>query len=417
MAARGPLRLDVVIFGGGGAGLWLLDELARRGHQTLLLEAHELGGGQTVNSQGIIHGGFKYSLDGLLSASARATRAMPDLWRRCLAGAAPCGAGAGGGRGGGGPDLSRTHMRAQHCHIWRTATLKSRLALLAARAGLQTPVTRLDRDARPAILAGCPEPVVRLDEPVIDPPGFVADLADRHRDRIVKIDAEEGLAFDAGTPGTLEGVRLQMPQAGEPLELRPRKVVLTAGAGNAGLREQLGLPAGVMQRRPLHMTVARGKLDDLNGHCIDGARTRVTITSTKDEAGTTVWQIGGQIAEDGVEMEPAALIEHARAELVKVLPGFDPAGTEWFTYRIDRAEASMSGGFRPSDVHCLEEGDVITAWPTKLALVPRLAYEVAERIGPPAETEPIDMTGLEGLPRPQVAKPIWERCQSWSTAS
>lgn len=101
MAARGPLRLDVVIFGGGGAGLWLLDELARRGHQTLLLEAHELGGGQTVNSQGIIHGGFKYSLDGLLSASARATRAMPDLWRRCLAGAAPCGAGAGGGVGAG----------------------------------------------------------------------------------------------------------------------------------------------------------------------------------------------------------------------------------------------------------------------------------------------------------------------------
>ena len=143
----------------------------------------------------------------------------------------------------------------------------------------------------------------------------------------------------------------------------------------------------------------------------------MTITSTKDEAGTTVWQIGGQIAEDGVEMEPAALIDYARAELVKDLPGFDPAGTEWLTYRIDRAEASTSGGFRPSHVRCLEEGNVITAWPTKLALVPRLAHEVAERLGPPAEAEPVDLTRLEGLPRPQVAKPMWERCQSWSTAS
>ena len=86
MAMRGPLRLDVVIFGGGSAGLWLLDELRRGGYGALLLEAGRLGSGQTVASQGIIHGGLKYSLGGLLTPSASAVRDMPTMWRRCLAG-------------------------------------------------------------------------------------------------------------------------------------------------------------------------------------------------------------------------------------------------------------------------------------------------------------------------------------------
>ena len=77
---------DLVIFGGGAAGLWLLDEAVRRGLDALLLEAHELGSGQTVASQGIIHGGLKYTLSGLLTPSAKAIAEMPVIWRRCLAG-------------------------------------------------------------------------------------------------------------------------------------------------------------------------------------------------------------------------------------------------------------------------------------------------------------------------------------------
>ena len=64
------LDTDVVIFGGGCAGLWLLDELRRRGLRVVLLESGRLGGGQTTGSQGILHGGVKYLLKGLFSASA-----------------------------------------------------------------------------------------------------------------------------------------------------------------------------------------------------------------------------------------------------------------------------------------------------------------------------------------------------------
>ena len=51
------LPVDVVIFGGGAAGLWTLDELHRAGRSVVLLESGDLGAGQTIASQGIIHGG------------------------------------------------------------------------------------------------------------------------------------------------------------------------------------------------------------------------------------------------------------------------------------------------------------------------------------------------------------------------
>src|SRR5882672_5507147 len=78
------MDLDILIFGGGAAGLWLLDCLARRGDRVLLLEAGRLGQGQTIAAQGIIHGGLKYTLQGLLTSAAREIREMPVTWRDCL---------------------------------------------------------------------------------------------------------------------------------------------------------------------------------------------------------------------------------------------------------------------------------------------------------------------------------------------
>ena len=76
-------RVDVLILGGGGAGLWLLDDLHRQGYSAALVEASSLGSGQTIASQGIIHGGLKYALNGKAAGSAaKAIRDMPLRWRR-----------------------------------------------------------------------------------------------------------------------------------------------------------------------------------------------------------------------------------------------------------------------------------------------------------------------------------------------
>ena len=77
---------DIVIFGGGIAGLWLLNSLREAGYQAILFERHTIGGGQTLASQGIIHGGLKYALQGSLTGAAQAIAAMPERWRQCLAG-------------------------------------------------------------------------------------------------------------------------------------------------------------------------------------------------------------------------------------------------------------------------------------------------------------------------------------------
>ncbi len=404
------LSTDAVIFGGGAAGLWLLDELSRAGCRALLLEAHELGSGQTIASQGIIHGGLKYTLSGLLTPSARAISEMPMIWRRCLAGEAK-------------PDLANTRLRAAYCHLWRTTSLKSKLAMIGARAGLRITPTILSDDERPAALRGCPGVVARLDEQVIEPASLLNDLLEQHRDKVLKIDLASGLEFVCDGPGQVTLVRLINPESGEPLDLRCGVVIFTAGEGNAALRSMAGLDTTAMQRRPLHMVMVRSdNLPPLNAHCVDGAATRVTITTTRDFSDRTVWQVGGQIAERGTAMSREELIAEAQRELPSLLPGVDFALAQWSTYRVDRAEAAMRGGQRPEDAHAAREGNVITAWPTKLALVPELSRRIMGLIRNnwnDAASRTADERGMEldaciaRWPRPVVALPPWEIETQW----
>lgn len=394
------MRLEAVIFGGGVAGLWLLDELSRRGHSALLLETAALGQGQTIASQGIIHGGLKYSLQGFLTPSAKSIRDMPATWRACLAGQR-------------GPDLSRTPRRADFCYLWSTGSFGSRWGMLGARLGLRATHRLLSDDERPFVLAGCVGSVARLEEPVLSPPGLLANLAAPHWHRILLIDGTSAVTWNMSGPGDVRSIVLTQPGTAQQLEVIPRTVIFTAGAGNAALRRQVGLESDVMQRRPLHMVMARGQLPVLNGHCIDGAKTRLTITSDEDTAGRTIWQIGGQVAENGVRMPSAELIAHAQSEVQAVFPGIDLTGTEWATERIDRAEGATSSGERPDRIQVLREGNTLTAWPTKLALAPQLAERIAAGTRAPA-TNTVDIpTVLHDWPRPDVARPPWETCSHW----
>ena len=63
------IHSDIIIFGGGIAGLWLLGRLREAGYSALLLESRALGGVQTSASQGIVHGGTKYALTGKLTGA------------------------------------------------------------------------------------------------------------------------------------------------------------------------------------------------------------------------------------------------------------------------------------------------------------------------------------------------------------
>lgn len=387
------LGLDAVIFGGGAAGLWLLDRLSRDGARVVLLEAGALGSGQTIAAQGIIHGGLKYTLQGLLTKSARHIRGMPALWRDALLGRVS-------------PNLTRTRLRADCCHLWQTESLSSKAGMIGAKIGLQVKPETVDVADRPAALVQVPGTVAKLAEQVISPASFLADLFEQYHDRILKIDEKSGLEFELRSPGEVTSIHLTA--GGKTLSLAPRQVIFTAGAGNARLRQRVGLSADVMQLRPLQMVLVRGELPELNGHCVDGSTTRVTITSDRDDSGRTVWQIGGEIAEAGVGADPLALTQRAKQELSAVLPGINFETAEWSTYAVDRAEGMTSGGKRPDSVQVLCAGNVTTGWPTKLALAPVLALEIASRVQPSDHGLTFDTSLLADWPRPEVALLPWQ---------
>ncbi|HEY3243385.1 MAG TPA: FAD-dependent oxidoreductase [Phycisphaerae bacterium] len=403
----GPtLFLDVLIFGGGIAGLWTLDECVRRGWQCLLLESVALGSGQTAASQGIIHGGLKYMLDGRLTPAARAIADMPDLWRQCLAGTRD-------------PHLTNATVGSDACYLWGTGSLKSRLLLKGAHLALRTHPELLEPSARPAALARVPGEVLRVPEQVIDPLSVIRSLASRHADRILHFDSSRGPAIESRANASLS-VTVHPPDSDRMLVLEPIRILFAAGEGNAELRRRAGLPEQVMQRRPLHMVMLRGALPELFGHCISGSTPRVTITTATDAMQRRVWQVGGQLAERGVDCDAVTLLDAAKHEFADVLPGLDLKHAEFAAYRITRAEAATSTGQRPDDVHLIEEARILTVWPTKFALAPRLSQLIVERIAPSIERDqcaPPSGDVLSDWPKPPLAKPPWETCNTWSSAS
>ncbi|MCA9296829.1 MAG: FAD-dependent oxidoreductase, partial [Phycisphaerales bacterium] len=199
---RPDVPVDVAILGGGIAGLWLLDTLHRAKYRVVLLEPYSLGSGQTISSQGIIHGGLKYAITGKAAAAARAIRDMPAIWRACLAGEAE-------------PDLRAARRRADYCYLWRTNSLRSRLGMAGARAGLRITPRMLDAHERPAVLDAVPGPIARLEEQVIEPPSLLTALADRHLPRLLKIDWEHGIEMRTSSAGCVERILLINPETGD----------------------------------------------------------------------------------------------------------------------------------------------------------------------------------------------------------
>ena len=371
--AKQTLSADVVIFGGGIAGVWLLDELVRAGVDAVLLEKRGLGDGQTIASQGIIHGGLKYMFDGHVTTSVKAIAEMPVIWRECLAGKRE-------------PNLSGTSIRSDCCYLWGTGSIKSRVFMAGSTIALRAAPEPVEREHWPAALREARGKVMKVAEQVIDTTTLMRNFAQRNRGRIVTADSQ----------------------------VQGKWTILAAGEGNAELRKRFGLPENVMQRRPLHMVMARGSLPELFGHCVGGAKPRITVTTARDSAGRNVWQIGGQIAEDGVKMDAPQLVRHAANELEECVPGLNLNGVEISTYRIDRAEAATGTGQRPEDVHILREGNVLTVFPTKLALAPRLAQRVLEELKIENRGSKIE-DRIEGEEMP-VAQPPWEREAQWFAA-
>ena len=362
-AAATEVTVDVLIIGGGIAGLWTLARLQKAGYKAVLLESQSLGHGQTRYAQGIIHGGTKYALTGKLTASSEAVADMPSRWRACY-------------EGDGELDLTRAELLSDAHYLWSTKSLTSRISGFFASKVMRSRSTELDRNSLPAIFQhkDFKGQFYRLDEPVFNTMSVVRALAEPRKESILMIDAA---SVDASKKNTLS----LKSQDDKSYTFSYKKVIFTAGQGNEELLSRFSQSEPVMQRRPLKMVIMRGPNKVLNdmvyAHCLGASvNPRITITSHLDKAGNVVWYMGGQLAEDGVGKSDAALIRDAQKELAELIPWLDQASLEWGVLNIDRAEIRKAGTTRPDSYSIECNGDLITAWPTKLALAPALADDL-----------------------------------------
>ncbi|MDR6916792.1 glycerol-3-phosphate dehydrogenase [Pseudomonas sp. 3296] len=384
------ISTDVLIVGAGVAGLWLNARLRRQGFSTVLVESASLGGGQSVKSQGIIHGGAKYALHGALTGASEAIADMPRRWREALA-------------GDGELDLSGVRLLSEAHYLWSPGTLAGNLTSFFASKAVRGRVDQVKGDQLPPALQDkrFKGKVYRLAELVVDVPSLIQRLADL---------AGEGLLAGQKIEPLLEGNVLVGLKVDE-REIRAQRIVLSAGAGTAALLEALGLSQPAMQRRPLHMIIAKGPgLKPLYAHCLGGGtKPRLTVTTHPAADGQWVWYMGGDIAEaEGVAREPAEQIATAQQELGQLLPWIDLSTAQWATLRVDRAEPLQSGLTRPDNAFLAEQGRLLVGWPTKLALAPDFADRVIASLTRDG-IQPSHPAPLPELPKPPMGVPAWEQ--------
>lgn len=384
------ISTDILIVGAGVAGLWLNARLRRLGFSTVLVESASLGGGQSVKSQGIIHGGAKYALHGALTGASEAIADMPRRWREAL-------------KGDGELDLSGVRMLSDAHYLWSPGTLAGNLTSFFASKAVRGRVDQVKGEQLPPALQDkrFKGKVYRLAELVVDVPSLIERLAELAGDSLLAGQRIEPLR-EAG-----EWVGLKVDDR----EIRAQRIVFSAGAGTADLLKALGLDKPAMQTRPLHMVLAKGpSLKPLYAHCLGGGpKPRVTVTTHPAANGQWVWYLGGDLAEgDAIAREPAEQIAVAQKELGQLLPWIDLSTAQWATLRVDRAEPLQSGLTRPDNAFLAEQDRLLVGWPTKLALAPDFADRVVNALQRDG-IQPSHPAPLPDLPRPPMGVPAWEQ--------
>ncbi len=384
------ISTDVLIVGAGVAGLWLNARLRRQGFSTVLVESASLGGGQSLKSQGIIHGGAKYALHGALSGASEAIADMPRRWREAL-------------DGKGELDLSGVRLLSDAHYLWSPGTIAGNLTSFFASKAVRGRVDQVKGEQLPPALQH-PKfkgKVYRLAELVVDVPSLINRLAELAGDSLLAGKQIEPL-YEGDE---LIGLRV------DGTDIHAQRIVLSAGGGNADLLKAVGISQPQMQRRPLHMVLVKGPtLKPLYAHCLGGGTNpRITVTTHPAADGQWVWYLGGDLAEaDGVAREPEAQIAVARKELEALLPWVDLSQAQWATLRVDRAEPAQSGLVRPDNAFLDSQKRLMVGWPTKLALAPDFADRVLSVLSREG-IHPTPQPALANVPKPPIAVPVWDQ--------
>ncbi len=376
-------KVDIVIIGAGIAGLWLFNRLRGMGYDALLLERDAIGCGQTLASQGIIHSGLKYAFAGKVNALAKSISAMPDLWRDAL-------------RGAGAVDLSAADTAVSSQYLMIPPGMMGDLIALASKKALGGSVREIERSEWPEHIeqTGFDGTLIYMDEPVLDVSQIIRALAEPYKNSIRKIDDRDPFEY--------------MNAHG----IEAKSYVVTAAGSNADIAKRRGDDAGMKtQARPLLMGMMKHAPYPLYAHLVGASEKPVaTITSHIAEDGCIVWYLGGGVAEQAKDDDPAKVYKGARKAFAKYLPQVDLSNVEWAPLPIDRIESAPSmKGWLPDQPAIHTCGDVLYCWPTKLTFAPLLSDMVLEHL----ERENIKPSNTDHdwsfLPPVDYARAPWDK--------
>lgn len=377
---------DIIIFGGGIAGLWLANVLKRAGYNLILIEKDTLGGAQTLASQGMIHGGQKYTLQGAVTGHAASIARMPERWEACLGGYGEI-------------DLTRVNYLSENQIMWPAGSILSDIAVFGAAQMVNAATRKLKQAEIPDALKREGKKfkgsVYTMPEKVLDVRSLVQAMAAPLKGRIFKGEVTEIL------PDGQAAINGKVYQA--------QMLIFAAGTGNEEAFRMLKIEKKLTQRRPLRQIMVRPVPEPLYGHGIVGKpKPRLTVTAHPNGRDGYVWYLGGNLAEEAAHMDDAAALQFARSELESVFPHIDWSNKQWATWAGDRAEPYDDSGNLPPGPFVQQRGRVLIAWPTKLTFAPALADRIADRlrdkkVEPEFKTEP-----PSDLPPADVGRYPWE---------
>jgi glycine/D-amino acid oxidase-like deaminating enzyme len=377
-------HIDAAIIGGGIAGAWALNLLCKRGYNAILLEADALGTGQTLASQGMVHGGLKYALSGVLTGASEAIASMPQRWRACL-------------DGSGEVDLRGTRILSHNYYMFSADTALGRLTVFFASKALRGRIDKVRHTEWPNEFRGFDGVVYKLNDFVLDSEDLLRTLTRDHDRRIFSFNAD--------------GSNIRRCNSGYDISLVDKTVhvaqlISCAGSGSGALVHALGIPNLEMQQRPLKQVIVRPTHDiALYGHCLTGVTTnepRLTITAhRKDDE--LIWYLGGQLAAKGVNRSDAEQLTTARRELNICVPWLNWDDAEFSVLNVDRAEPKQRSGLKPDEAFVTRVGDFIQCFPTKLSLAPDLGDKLLAVLAPPEFSDDLDTI----QPLATVGDPPW----------
>ena len=187
-------------------------------------------------------------------------------------------------------------------------------------------------------------------------------------------------------------------------------VIMTAGEGTEPLLSALNGQRPQMQLRPLAMGVCKlaQPIPRVFGHQFGGGSKPKLSVSTHEFAGAQYLYLGGQLAEDGVNLDDDNLRHRAVCAVSEALRWLEPTIETTRIFRVNRAEPSTNEGNRPDTAFVTKCNNLIVAWPTKLALAPALADQILPmlEINPSSSRQPQWPKAPRNLPMGMIRRQL-----------